>query len=197
MSGGRHRTTTARDARDVRAIPRELRLAGDGVVLREWTEDDLPVMVELFDDPEIAYRTPLASPFDLDAAREYLAVIRRTRAEGRRIQLAITADGGRARGEVVLNLTAGTIGYVLGTAHRGQGLAVRAVRVLTDHAHRALVVASLCAQIEPDNRASTAVAEAAGYRLTARAPERAEDKGRSFALLTWVHECPGRSLPAG
>ena len=59
-------------------------------------------MVELFDDPEIDCRTPLASPFDLDAVREYLAVIRRTRAEGRRIQLAITADRGWTRGEVVL-----------------------------------------------------------------------------------------------
>jgi RimJ/RimL family protein N-acetyltransferase len=176
-------------------ISRELRLTAHGLVLREWAEEDLPVMVELFDEPEVAYRTPLVSPFDLSAARAYLAMTRRSRADGERIHLAITAEGGRARGEVMLNLAEATIGYVVGTAHRGQGLAVRAVRVLTGYAHDVLGIPRLCAQIEPGNRSSAAVAEAAGYRLTGGPPEPVEDKGRSFTLLTWVHDAPGRLSP--
>ena len=148
-------------------------------------------MVELFDEPEVAYRTPLVSPFDLPAARDHLEMARRSRAGGERIHLAITTDGGRARGEVMINLAQATIGYVVGTAHRGQGLAVRAVRVLTGYAHEVLGTPRLCAQIEPGNHSSTAVAEAAGYRQTGVPPEPVEDKGRSFTLLTWVHDDPG------
>lgn len=66
-------------------IPQELQLVGSGILLREWTKKDLPTMVELFSDPEIAYRTPLTSPFDLPAARDYLKTICQTRAEGKRI----------------------------------------------------------------------------------------------------------------
>jgi len=40
-----------------------MRLEGEGLVLREWTEGDLDVMVQLFDDPIVAWRTPLPSPF--------------------------------------------------------------------------------------------------------------------------------------
>lgn len=174
-----------------REIARGHRLVGRGVVLREWTEEDLPAMVELFDEPEVAYRTPLATPFDLPAARDYLKMIRRTHARGERIHLAITTEDGRARGEVVLNLASGTIGYAVGIAHRGQGLAVQAVQVLTGYAHRALATPRLRAQIEPDNRPSIAVAEAAGYRLTGEPAEPVEDKGRSYTLLTWVHEDHG------
>jgi hypothetical protein len=33
-------------------FPAGIRLQGQGLILREWTEDDLTTMVELFDDPE-------------------------------------------------------------------------------------------------------------------------------------------------
>jgi RimJ/RimL family protein N-acetyltransferase len=192
MSSGTPRTTTdAGHGAGRHADAAEIRLTGHGVVLREWTDEDLPVMVELFDEPAVAYRTPLVSPFGLPAARDYLAMVRRARAGGERIHLAITTDGGRALGEVMINLAQATIGYVVGTAHRGQGLAVRAVRVLTGYAHEALGVPRLCAQIEPGNHSSVAVAEAAGYRPTGGPPEPVEDKGRCYTLLTWVHEDAG------
>ncbi|MEV8543378.1 GNAT family N-acetyltransferase [Streptomyces sp. NPDC051572] len=40
-------------------VPAQLRLTGEDLVLREWTENDLPAMTDLFDDPEIAHWTPL------------------------------------------------------------------------------------------------------------------------------------------
>ncbi|WP_285777489.1 GNAT family N-acetyltransferase [Microtetraspora sp. NBRC 13810] len=160
-------------------------MTGYDVVLRPWTEDDLATMAELFDDPGIAYRTPLASPFDLTAAREYLEMIRRSGEQ--RVHFAVTTDGGQARGEVLVNLAASSMGWAVGAAHRGQGLAARAVRLLVEHAHETLAMPRLYAQIEPDNHASMAVAKATGFQLTDEAPQQVADKGRSYELLTWLH----------
>ena len=63
------------------------------VALREWTAGDLRAMVEIFDDPEVAYRTPVASPFDLDAAGAYLQKIQQTRADRTRTHRAASHAG--------------------------------------------------------------------------------------------------------
>ncbi|GAA3813989.1 hypothetical protein GCM10022226_38490 [Sphaerisporangium flaviroseum] len=167
-----------------------LRLSGHGLVLREWTDDDLPVMVELFDDREVAYWTPLVTPFDLGAARNYLDKARRTRAIDQRVHLAITTDGGRAKGEALLMMRddgTGSIGYAVGAAYRGQRLAVRAVQVMTDFAHEVAGLAQVFLEIEPDNEPSTRVARAAGFHLSDAPPNIVEDKGRTLSLLTWTH----------
>ncbi|MFJ2646571.1 GNAT family N-acetyltransferase [Streptomyces sp. NPDC087420] len=164
---------------------------GDGLVLREWTEDDLPVMAELFDEPDVARRTPLASPFDLAAARAYLHRARRAQEEGRALHLAVTLDGGRALGEVLLNRRTGGIGYAVGAAHRGRGLAARAVRLVVAHALGVARLPRVVLEIEPDNHPSIAVARAAGFRLTDAPPETVTDKGRTYTLLTWVREAAG------
>ncbi|MGH3390365.1 MAG: GNAT family N-acetyltransferase [Actinomadura sp.] len=164
-----------------------LRLTGHGLVLREWTEDDLDTMVELFDDPDVAYRTPFISPFDLATARDYLRKIHWDRAQDQRIHLAITTDGRQPKGEVQLNQPLCSISYVVGAAHRGQRLAVRAVQVLTDYAHQVAAMPQVMLEIEPDNHHSASVARSAGFQLTDNAPETVEDKGRSYTLLTWLH----------
>ncbi|MDI3408010.1 GNAT family N-acetyltransferase [Streptomyces cavernicola] len=172
-----------------------LAIRGDGLVLREWTEDDLPAMVELFDEPGVAYRTPLASPFDLVAARAYLDRARSTRADGTRIQLAVTEDGATPLGEVLLGSLgaerpagAVTLGYAIGAAHRGRRLAARATRLLTEYAHTTLGLDRIRLQIEPDNAASVAVARAAGYRRRADVPPtRGSQKGRTYLLEVWEH----------
>jgi len=64
------------------AIPAQLRPTGEGLVLHEWTEADPPAMADLFDDPEIAHRTPPASPFDPAAARAAVTRATVTRAAG-------------------------------------------------------------------------------------------------------------------
>lgn len=171
-------------------MPEPLRITGDGLVLREWTSDDLPVMAELFDDPAVAHRTPLVSPFDEAAARDYLQAIRES--EGKRINLAITTDGLRPLGEILLSLTRCTIGYAVGAAHRGQRLAPRATRLLTEYAHTTLGLPRVLLQIEPDNGPSVAVADRLGFRLTDEEPEHVTGKGgRVYTLLTWAHETDG------
>jgi hypothetical protein len=64
-----------------------IQLSGLGLHLREWTDEDLPTMVELFDDPAVDRWPPLRSPFDLTAARTYLDQSRKGRAGGRGVQL--------------------------------------------------------------------------------------------------------------
>jgi RimJ/RimL family protein N-acetyltransferase len=165
----------------------QLRLTGRGLVLREWTEGDLPTMVALFNNPDVAYRTPMVSPFDETAARDYLRKARQAHARDQRIHFAITTDGGQAKGEVLLNRSQCSIGYIVGAAHRGQRLAVRALQVLTDYVHQVKAIPQVLLEIEPDNHPSAAVARAAGFYLTSTPPQTVEDKGRSYTLLTWAH----------
>ncbi len=174
------------DGSEVRAGPAgrgPLRLAANGVVLREWAERDLDAMVELFDDPAIAWRTPLPAPFTLADAEERL---RRARQPDRML-LAVTTDGKRPLGEVLLLPATGEAGYMIGARHRGRGLAARALVLLRDHAHEALGLPIVRLRIEPDNRPSAAVAARAGFRLVPGAAVRVENKGRPSTVDVWEH----------
>jgi RimJ/RimL family protein N-acetyltransferase len=168
-------------------FPARIELAGEGLVLRDWTEGDIAAMPGLFDHPDIAYWTPIVSPFDEVAARTRLAKDRQLRAEGTAILLAITLDGGAPLGEVMLRRAPeGTeIGYAVGPAHRGQGLAVRAVRVMAAYAFGQLGSERVILELEAENDASVAVATKAGFRLLDVPLITGEEKGRPFALQTW------------
>ncbi|MEV1143347.1 GNAT family N-acetyltransferase [Micromonospora sp. NPDC049799] len=173
----------------------DVRLTDDVVVLRPWTEDDLPQMVRLFDDPEIAFRTPVTAPFDTRAARTHLETLRRAQEAGDRLCLAITAaEDDLPRGEVMLSFRDDSVGYAVGPAYRGRGLAARAVRLLTTYAHEVLDRPRMHLWIEADNAGSTGVARAAGYRPGDAEPMVVEDKGRRYPLLPWVHDRPDAGL---
>ncbi|WP_059013349.1 GNAT family N-acetyltransferase [Streptomyces specialis] len=174
------------------ALPTTVRLSGHGVVLRQWLPEDLDTMAGLFDDPEVARWTPLRSPFDEDAAREYLSNALARAAAGTRIQLAITTDGLTPLGEVVLlpgddGRREVELGYSVGRPYRRRGLARRALTVLTDFTHRELAPARVVLRIDRDNAASNAVARATGYRLTDDEPLLREGADHRFTLLTWEH----------
>jgi RimJ/RimL family protein N-acetyltransferase len=166
------------------------RLHGHGLVLREWTEADLDALVGLLDDPLVAHRTPLASPFDRPAARRYLDQARQAVRRGERTQLAITTDGREARGEIRLNRSLGTISYVVGPKYRGERLASRALQLMTEYAHAEAGLPRTLLEIEPDNEPSIAVARAAGYHLTDAPASVVRGERRTFTLLTWAHPAP-------
>ncbi|MFF3431939.1 GNAT family N-acetyltransferase [Streptomyces sp. NPDC002602] len=169
------------------AFPERIELSGEGLVLRDWTEADLDSMPGLFDHPDIAYWTPIVSPFDDDAARVRLGRARQLRAEGTTILLAITVDGGAPLGEVMLRRAPeGTeIGYAIGPAHRGRGLAARAVRVMSAYAFEQLGTEQLILELEAENGASVSVATKAGFRLLDVPLITGEEKGRPYSLQTW------------
>ncbi|WP_030906544.1 GNAT family N-acetyltransferase [Streptomyces sp. NRRL F-5126] len=168
-------------------FPARIDLSGEGLVLRDWTETDLPAMPGLFDHPDIAYWTPMASPFDAAAARARLDRDRRLRSEGTAILLAITVDGRTPLGEVMLRRAPeGTeLGYAIGPAHRGKGLAARAVRVMAAYAFEQLGVDQVILELEPENAASVAVATRTGFAPLDVELIRGVEKGRPYALQTW------------
>jgi len=76
-------------------------IEGDGIVLREWLTSDVPSLVTLYDTSEMDRRTPVASPFTEQGARDYVASAHQLRREAGSLQLAITTTGGEAIGEVL------------------------------------------------------------------------------------------------
>lgn len=173
----------------------ELRTEDGRIVLRDWSDGDLTQMVVLFDDPEVAFRLPLPSPFDLAAARAHLEMTRRAQARGERRYFAITSGADAPLGEVMINLVDHTIGYVVGAAHRRRGLAAGAVRLITGYAHDTLSIPRVYLEIEADNTGSVAVAEAVGFRPMDVAPATVTDKGRRYRLHRWVHGPDHRWAP--
>jgi RimJ/RimL family protein N-acetyltransferase len=167
-------------------LPFPIMLTGEGLTLREWRPDDLDDLVELMDEADVARWTPITSPFDVEAGIAYLKRAHQGRTDGQRIQLAITTDGGRPLGEVLLfghdsGLSQAEIGYVVGAAHRGHGLATRAVALLSGYARNDLALARLVLRIDPGNAASREVARRCGYRLAVE-PSAPQDRPE---LETW------------
>lgn len=171
-------------------LPYPITLTGDGIILREWRAGDLDDLVELLDEPDVARWTPMPSPFDTEAGLAYLKRARLSRTSGQRIQLAITLDGERPLGEVLLfGVDAGRreaeLGYLVGAQHRRQGLASGSLSLLSLYARDTLRLGRLLLRIDPGNAASAAVAGRCGYRLTAEPPILQEGPYGSSSLNTW------------
>ncbi len=171
-------------------LPYPLTLTGDGITLREWRSEDLDELVEMLDEPDIARWTPMPSPFDVEAGIAYLKRAYQGRISGRRIQLAITTDGGRPLGEVLLfgvdlGLKEAELGYLVGVRHRRRGVASGALSLLSTYARSTLNLSRLLLRIDPGNTASTAVARRCGYRLTGEPPILQEGPYGPTSLDTW------------
>ncbi|MPY59019.1 GNAT family N-acetyltransferase [Streptomyces spongiae] len=180
------------DAQEPLPLQSPLRLHGLGLRLREWRDDDAPALVALYDDPEMARWTPVPSPFGADAAQAYLAAADQKRTEGRGVHLAITTDGELPLGEVLLFRSATDprdteLAYGVGPAHRGRGLAAKAVRLVTEYATRHLRPRRVVLCIEEENTASEAVAKSTGFELTDDELVVRRHKDRDVTLRTWCH----------
>ena len=162
--------------------------SGEGLVLREWTFDDVPVMVELFDTDEMNRWTPLPSPFDDAAAEQYVQTARQLRDEIGTLQLAITLDGGVAMGEVLVfpgsSGDSVELAYAVGADHQGRGLARRAVMGALALASKAGVSRAELV-IAMDNVRSQRVALATGFRLTDQPLAERRRKGFVLEMGTW------------
>jgi ribosomal-protein-alanine N-acetyltransferase len=140
------------------------------VVLRQFTDEDAHLAVELGDDPYIPL---IGSLPPHPTAQQALAWIHRQRgqlAERARLSFAIAdAESDNAVGAIGLglgDLSAGraTAGSAVAPAHRGRGIATSALQALTTFAWAIPALYRVELDIEPWNHSSIHVAEAAGYQ---------------------------------
>ncbi|GAB3122529.1 hypothetical protein GCM10027160_41530 [Streptomyces calidiresistens] len=175
------------------SFPPDVRVVGTNVSLRPWELHDLSHMPALFDDPEVARWTALPSPFDLTAARARIARSHRLAAGGIGLQLAVTLPGEERvpRGEIGLMRDAdepdtAELGYAIGPAHRGMGLASGSLALCAELALRELGFERVILRIDPENAPSLGVARSAGF-VPADAPLfHRPMKGRLHTLVTWT-----------
>jgi len=181
---------------------RAVTLTAGALLMRPWREEDIPALLEAYDDPVMGQwvRLPVTTP---EEAARWLEVQREGWKSGTRFSFAVT-DTGRG-GELVGNLALkrpgperAEVGYWTAARARGRGVAPRALEALTDWAFTAfaaegLVRLDLLHQV--DNVASCRVAEKSGYAfvelLSALPPE--------FPLDGHLHvrEAPSKGAPGG
>ena len=140
------------------------------VVLREFTDEDAYLAVELGDDPYIPLIGSLPALPTAEQALEWFHRQRGRLAEGIGLSFAIAdAESDNAVGAIGLwlqNLPAGraSAGYSVSHVHRGRGIASSALKALTTFAWTIPALYRVELYIEPWNNSSIHVAEASGYQ---------------------------------
>jgi RimJ/RimL family protein N-acetyltransferase len=140
-------------------------LAGAGFVLRPFRASDFASAHAASEHPTtVRWINPLTSPSGASAVEYFES----ERLAGRMLDLVIADDiDDRYLGEVVLlprdSLTF-ELAYIVAPDARGRGLATAAVRLVSAWAVRHLIAQRLQVRVDPDNDASLAVAEKAGFR---------------------------------
>jgi RimJ/RimL family protein N-acetyltransferase len=141
-----------------------MELRDGDLVLRPWTEGDVPALVEACNDPEIARWIPLI-PVPYTEA-DALAFVRGEVLPNEH-SFAMTASG-TIVGSIGLGLNSheyrGRIGYWVAVSARRRGLCTRALRLLSRWALEDARLQRLELITDPENVASQRVAEKVGYR---------------------------------
>ena len=147
----------------------EYGLSDGRVRLRRWRETDVPALVEAARDPEIPRWTVVPSPYSETEARAFVTGQNERLSRGEAAPFAVVgAEVGDFLGSIEVTLLdrrsgRGEIGYWVAAAARRQGVALRALGVISEWALGELGLERLELLVEPDNGPSQGVAEAAGY----------------------------------
>jgi RimJ/RimL family protein N-acetyltransferase len=166
--------------------------AAGGVLLRPFTDDDVPMVLDLSTDPYV----PLIGTLPRNATEEEaLAYLERQRgrwAEGRGFSFAIAeAATGRAVGGLGVWLRElehgrAEIGFGVMPAARGRGHAAAALTAATDFAWTVPGLHRVQLHIEEWNIASVRTAERAGYRREGLLRSYLEIGGRRRDMLSFA-----------
>jgi RimJ/RimL family protein N-acetyltransferase len=137
----------------------------DGVVaLREWREGDVPAIVAMCDDPDVARFTRVPSPYTERDARDFVAGIA---IEEMSFAIVSADDDDEVLGSIGLRDAdegRGEIGYLVAAAARGRGVAARALALLSRWALTEAGLARVQLYTRVDNPASQRTAERAGFQ---------------------------------
>jgi RimJ/RimL family protein N-acetyltransferase len=188
----------------VRVFPPDSPLTDGTIVLREWTDADVPAIAAACSDPELArWLDQVPQPYTERDAREYLASTRRGWREVSISSFAIAAaETGEALGSISVHWldheqAVGEVGYWVKREARGRGVATSAVLLVSRWALESCGLSRLQLRADVQNEASQRVAEKAGFRREGvlRSARFSERQGRrvDFAVYSLLpDELPPR-----
>lgn len=161
-------------------------LACDRLVLRPLTRADIPALVPLADDAEVATRTAsIPYPFTRQDAEAWMEKLRRSGDRAKQIVFALerredNAFLGALGFEVAGVGEPAVIGFWLGRAYWGRGYMAEAIRRLLAYAFEEVGVIAVRAAAFPDNLRSIRLQERLGMRRVGHeirpAPARGGDR---------------------
>ena len=140
----------------------------DTLRLERFDRSHLDAVEVLLEDPDVLRFTRVPEPVPAGFAESWLATYEDGRRDGTREAFAIVDGGGTFLGVAVaprIDLPARTaeLGYVVARTARGRGVAMLALRLLTEWAFGELGLLRAELLISAENPASKRVAERCGY----------------------------------
>ncbi|MGK5628437.1 GNAT family N-acetyltransferase [Streptomyces sp. URMC 123] len=149
-------------------MPYPIRLAGDRIVLREFSIDDVDDVLDIIGDDKVTAFLSFDSRSRDQAEAMVKGTVERAQQEPRtEFYLAVTKqDDERLIGFSRIGLSgvqAGKLGYAIAAREWGRGYATDAARTLVTYAFRDVGLHRISAAIGPDNAASIAVVERLGF----------------------------------
>ena len=168
----------------------DLLFEGSGFVLRPWRLDDAESLAANADNRNVwaNLRARFPRPYTAATARTWIA--RCVGGRERCLQLAIDVEGLAVGGMSVDLVTAnaprtGEIGYWIGEAYWGRGIAGEAVRMICPVAYERLALDRLRAIVRSSNAASVRILERSGFRVQSRM--RRSDRRPGSAVVEMVY----------
>jgi len=143
----------------------DMEIRTERLVLRKPRIEDVPAIVAACQDPEVQRFIPnLPVPYGEAEARVFLEAVEREWRESEARTFAICGVDDRLVGAVTAPLTeGGNVGYWLASTERGKGLMTEAVRAIVRWSREEHGIRRLTLSTHPENHASQAVAEKAGF----------------------------------
>lgn len=173
------------------------------VVLRRFTDDDVPMVRDLSTDPYVPLIGSLTANATDAQARDWIRRQHDRWTEGTGFSFAV-AEGrsGQAVGAIGLwlrELAQGraTAGYSIAPSSRGSGYAAEALRALTAFAWSLPTVHRVELYIEPWNNASIRTARLAGYQREGLLRSHQQIGGQRRSMLLFATLRPEQNRPVG
>ncbi|MFN2426973.1 MAG: GNAT family N-acetyltransferase [Candidatus Binatia bacterium] len=168
----------------------DLRFEGSGFLLRPWRLGDAESLAVHADNRNVwtNLRSRFPRPYTSAVARTWIARCVGGRERG--LQLAIDVDGQAVGGMSVDPVTANTprtgeLGYWIGEAFWGRGIAGEAVRIVCPVAYQRLCLDRLRAVVRSSNAASLRILERSGFQMQSRM--RRSDRRPGSAVVEMVY----------
>lgn len=177
----------------------QLPLETGRLLLRPYSHDDVPAIVRLLNDQEMA-RFLMVTPYpfvEFDARTLVKAAWRRMTG-GRGFDLLITTKGqaGQPIGSVGIGLhderTRAELGFWIGRDHWGRGYATEAARRMMEFAAGALQTSRFTGTVAIDNAASLSVLAKLGFAETGRDKRKIPSTGEMREVILFERKADGR-----